>query len=155
VTPEPAAANGFDIERHYYTLDGKPLTLDGVSQNDRLVVTLKVTEIEPMHSRLLLVDHLPAGFKIENPRLGPQAGGPQLPWFASLGQPTHVEYRDDRFVAAYELDGRQAALLSIAYVMRAVTPGDYAQPPATVEDMYRPDRFARTESGRVEIGDAR
>ena len=40
---------------------------------------------------------------------------------------------------------------TVAYLVRAVTPGSFVHPPATVEDMYRPDRFARTASGRLEI----
>jgi hypothetical protein len=32
-----------------------------------------------------------------------------------------------------------------------VTPGSYVHPAATVEDMYRPERFARTAAGRLEI----
>jgi uncharacterized protein YfaS (alpha-2-macroglobulin family) len=39
----------------------------------------------------------------------------------------------------------------VAYIVRAVTPGSYVHPAATVEDMYRPDRFARTASGRLEV----
>jgi uncharacterized protein YfaS (alpha-2-macroglobulin family) len=40
---------------------------------------------------------------------------------------------------------------TVAYLVRAVTPGSFVHPPATVEDMYRPDRFARTASGQLEI----
>jgi uncharacterized protein YfaS (alpha-2-macroglobulin family) len=32
-----------------------------------------------------------------------------------------------------------------------VSPGSYIHPAATVEDMYRPDRFARTASGKLEV----
>ena len=39
----------------------------------------------------------------------------------------------------------------VAYTVRAVSPGRYAHPPAIVEDMYRPDRFARTAAGTVEV----
>jgi uncharacterized protein YfaS (alpha-2-macroglobulin family) len=35
--------------------------------------------------------------------------------------------------------------------MRAVSPGSYTHPGAYVEDMYRPERFARTAPGKVEI----
>ena len=35
----------------------------------------------------------------------------------------------------------------LAYVVRAVTPGTYAHPAATVEDMYRPQYSARTATG--------
>ena len=39
----------------------------------------------------------------------------------------------------------------MAYIVRAVTPGSFVHPAATVEDMYRPNRFARTASGRLEV----
>ena len=37
---------------------------------------------------------------------------------------------------------------TVAYVVRAVSPGSYVLPQAVVEDMYRPDRFGRTGTGR-------
>ena len=43
------------------------------------------------------------------------------------------------------------AQLVMAYVMRAVNPGIYTHAGARVEDMYRPDRFGRTGTGRVEV----
>ena len=36
-------------------------------------------------------------------------------------------------------------------VVRAVAPGTYTHPQAFVEDMYRPDRFGRTATGKVEV----
>jgi len=41
--------------------------------------------------------------------------------------------------------------VTLAYVVRAVTPGDYILPAATIEDMYAPDRFARTEAGKLKV----
>ena len=38
------------------------------------------------------------------------------------------------------------------YLARATTPGDYALPAATVEEMYRPEIFGRTEQGRFTVG---
>ena len=35
-------------------------------------------------------------------------------------------------------------MFTVAYVVRAVSPGKYVRPQASVEDMYRPDRFGRT-----------
>ncbi|WP_217579081.1 hypothetical protein, partial [Mesorhizobium sp. GbtcB19] len=40
---------------------------------------------------------------------------------------------------------------TLAYVVRAVTPGTYAQPAATVEDMYRPQYPARPATGVMEV----
>ncbi len=39
-------------------------------------------------------------------------------------------------------------MFTVAYVVRAVSPGHYVLPQAIVEDMYRPDRFGRTATGR-------
>jgi hypothetical protein len=63
----------------------------------------------------------------------------------------HTEYRDDRFVAAFDREPGQSAFFSIAYVARAVAPGLYVYPPATAEDMYRPDRYGRTAFGALEV----
>ena len=75
LTPEPAVSKGFTIERSYYTLDGKPVDLKSatggtgtVKQNDRFIAVVKIEAKEP-GGRVLLVDRLPAGFEIENPRL--------------------------------------------------------------------------------------
>ena len=136
-------------------MDGKPVTLDTVAQNTRIVVVLRATEIEAKHARVVLADHIPAGFEIENPRLG-NGASPQFPWLERLSLPEHTEYRDDRYVAAFNLRNRKPGVVTVAYVIRAVTPGRYAHPPALVEDMYRPERFARTASGTVEVtGDGR
>ena len=63
------------MERSYYTLDGTPVDLASatggsasVKQNERLVAVVKL-EAKEAGGRVLLVDRLPAGFEIENPRL--------------------------------------------------------------------------------------
>ena len=49
-------------------------------------------------------------------------------------------------------DNREpVASATVAYIVRAVTPGNFVHPAATVEDMYRPERFARTAAGRLEV----
>ena len=41
--------------------------------------------------------------------------------------------------------------MTVAYVVRAVTPGVYSLPAASVEDMYRPQYSARTGSRHMEV----
>jgi hypothetical protein len=165
LTPEPAAAKGFTIERSYYTLDGRKVELasaDGgtatLKQTDRLVVVLKIEGAES-GGRVLLVDRLPAGLEIENPRLIDSGDIGSLGWLKRTKEPEHTEFRDDRFVAAFNFfgdaerrgTGSEKPSAVVAYLVRAVTPGRFLHPAATVEDMYRPDRFARTASGRLEV----
>ncbi|MEL6291414.1 MAG: alpha-2-macroglobulin, partial [Pseudomonadota bacterium] len=158
---EPAASNGFEIERRYYTLDGQPATLGtagdaaAIAQNQKLVVVLTVRSAKK-GGRVLLVDRLPAGLEIENPALVASGAIKALGWIKSDLQPVHTEFRDDRFVAAYNLFGGRTVeggghVFHAAYIVRAVSKGTFAHPAATVEDMYRPERNARTASGRLTI----
>lgn len=152
---EPAESQGYSIERSFYQLDGKPADLNTVRQNDRLVVVLKVTEPQALFARLLLVDKLPAGLEIDNARLVDSGSLSGLDWLKSEIKPEHAEYRDDRFVAAFHRNGSgKPAIFYAAYIVRAVTPGDYVLPPAVIEDMYRPERFGRTAYGALTIAPA-
>ena len=72
-------------------------------------------------------------------------------WLSVDTTAVHTEARTDRFVAALNRDESDALEFSVAYTMRAVSPGSFARPGATVEDMYRPELFARSEAGRVEV----
>jgi uncharacterized protein YfaS (alpha-2-macroglobulin family) len=151
VTPEPAAENGFKIERLTYTLDGDPVDPTQVKQNTRLAVVLKITEAQPQFGRIIVADYLPAGFEIDNPRLVSSGDTGTLPWITDAVDPINTEFRDDRFTAAFERKRGDAAVFTVAYVVRAVSPGKYVRPQASVEDMYRPERFGRSASGNVEV----
>ena len=78
-----------------------------------------------------------------------------LTWIADAAQPVSSEFRDDRFTAAFDRKSDSGPVFTVAYVVRAVSPGRYVLPQAKVEDMYRPDRFGRTATGTVEITAAR
>jgi alpha-2-macroglobulin len=151
VTPEPAAEKGFRIERLYYTLDGEPADVTKVKQNERFVVVLKITEGQPTFGRIIIADYLPAGFEIDNPRLVSSGDTGALSWIEDAKDPENSEFRDDRFTAAFSRSASDKAVFTVAYVVRAVSPGKYVLPQAYVEDMYRPDRFGRTGVGSVEI----
>jgi uncharacterized protein YfaS (alpha-2-macroglobulin family) len=149
--PEPAAENGFKIERLYYSLDGEAADPAQARQNQRFVVVLKVTEPDPKFGRLIVADHLPAGFEIDNPRLVSSGETGTLSWIQDAKEPVHSEFRDDRFSAAFARAPGDPVAFSVAYVARAVSPGRYTLPQAYVEDMYRPDRYGRTETGTIEV----
>jgi alpha-2-macroglobulin len=168
LTAEPPVSRGFTVERTYYTLDGRKADLASatggtarLNQNDRLVVVLKVDATDT-GGRILLVDRLPAGLEIENPRLVDSGDIKSLSWLKTTVAPQHTEFRDDRFVAAFDFFGSvgrgrggdsadPASGATVAYIVRAVTPGSFVHPAATMEDMYRPARHARTAAGRLEV----
>lgn len=150
VQPLPAGGNGFSIDRTYYTLEGEETSIAEVEQNQRFVVVLHMTEDNAWPSRVLVSDLLPAGFEIDNPSLVDSADLSNFDWLEKPDT-AHLEFRDDRFVAAFDRTADSPREVSVAYVVRAVTPGVYAHPAASVEDMYRPEFSARTASGMMEV----
>ena len=94
-------------------------------------------------------DALPAGFEVETV-LGPEDAqkGP-FKFLGTLSATGVQEARDDRYVAALTVEGRKG--FAVAYVARAVTPGDFFLPGVEVRDMYRPAVSARSAPGRTRI----
>ena len=69
IEPDPAVAKGYAIERSFYKLDGTKLdALQSMVQNERVVVSLKVTEAQARYARLLVVDRLPPVSRSTIPR---------------------------------------------------------------------------------------
>ncbi len=148
--PEPAGGTGFAIARDYYALDGTPVTLDNVAVGTRLVTVLTVTPFGRQESRLMVNDPLPAGFEIDNPNL--LAGGDlaALDWLTEV-TPENTQFRQERFLSA--VDWRSDQPFQLAYIVRAVSPGSFHHPAASVEDMYRPDLRANTDAGTVTVSE--
>jgi uncharacterized protein YfaS (alpha-2-macroglobulin family) len=155
ITPEPAASNGFKIERNYFTLDGKPADPTKARQNDRFAVVLKVTEAKPEYGHIIVADYLPAGFEIDNPHLVSSGDTGTLDWIEDGEDTENTEFRDDRFTAAIERASDDKSVFTVAYVVRAVSPGKYVLPQAYVEDMYNPSRYGRTGTGSIEVRPAK
>jgi len=145
--PGPAGEYGYAIERAYYTMEGAPLTGD-VQIGDRLVTVLSVRPGEETRARLMVNDPLPAGFEIDNPNLLRAGDIRALDWL-DPAEADHTEFRTDRFLAAIDWEGRD--VFRLAYVVRAVSPGRYHHPAASVEDMYRPRYRANTDTGQLVI----
>jgi uncharacterized protein YfaS (alpha-2-macroglobulin family) len=151
VTPEPAASNGFKIERNYFKLDGKPADITRARQNDRFAVVLRITEAKPEFGHIMVSDYLPAGLEIDNPRLVSSGDSGTLDWIEDGEEPENTEFRDDRFTAAIDRASDDQSVFTVAYIVRAVSPGKYVLPQAYVEDMYNPSRYGRTGTGTVEV----
>ena len=150
VEPPSSSASNMRLTKAYYTMQGSKPDLQNLVQGDRIVIQLTLTPEERRTNPMIVEDLLPAGFEIEailRPSDG-QSGKGAFSWLGNIASPNIAESRDDRFVAA--IDVREKAV-SLAYVVRAVTPGNFVLPGAVTEDMYRPQVFARTPSGSVVI----
>ena len=162
----PAMANGLSLTKKYFATDGTALDPTTLPQNRRFIVVLQGASTDHATHRLALVDLLPAGWEIEG-IVKPDQAPAFLP---QLTRPRVREARDDRLVVALDLgddayyyrdwvtdedkEGDTEARkghFTVAYVVRAVTPGTFVLPEAVVEDMYRPGVMARTIAGEVRV----
>ncbi|MBS1202595.1 MAG: alpha-2-macroglobulin, partial [Chromatiaceae bacterium] len=147
----PAGGNGYTLERAYYDLDGRRMQLDGVPQGQRLVAVVTVRADQKRQARLIVDDPLPAGLEIDNPNLLGSGDLAQIPGLSLLDATAHREFRSDRFVAAVERTAEDPLVFQLGYLLRAVSPGVFAQPPASVEDMYDPAQRAWTGGGTATV----
>ncbi|ELX8378330.1 alpha-2-macroglobulin [Providencia vermicola] len=155
-TPTPSS-NVLSVKRTYLDLQGQPITLDRLRSGEMVVVKLEVNASQ-MVPDALVVDLLPAGLELENQNLANSSANlsetaPNLQEVIDdmqQAQISHMEYRDDRFVAAVEV--QQYKPTTLVYLARAVTPGVYNIPVPQVESMYVPEwRAVGNASGQLEI----
>ncbi|MFT5776968.1 alpha-2-macroglobulin family protein, partial [Hyphomonas sp.] len=149
----PAASSKLKTDKTFFTMTGGKVDLSRVNQGDQLVVRVSVTPLERRLNPVIIADLLPAGFEIETVlrpadgrRKGESSGA--FAFVGEIGDAQSQQAQDDRFVAAVDVYGEPVTL---AYVVRAVTPGAFAMPGVVAEDMYRPAVYARSSAGRVTI----
>ncbi len=144
-----AQASGITVEKRLMSFTGGGVDPAGLRQGDRVIVLISGRSGQARATSLVVDDPLPAGFEIETV-LGPDdaQSGP-FKFLGKLSEADVQESRDDRYIAAVDLPGREA--FAFAYVARAVTPGDYLLPGVQARDMYRPSISARTAATRTAI----
>jgi len=158
--PPAVQSAGLSLQKAFFSLTGQPIDPTAIKQGNQVIVRL-TGRAEAQNAMLTVVDDaLPAGLEIEailKPGDGqspPTEGNQKIAAgrFAFLGQitePSQQEKRDDRYTAALTLTGAKPFVL--AYVARAVTPGDYFLPGTEAQNMYRPAVNAHTASGRLKV----
>lgn len=143
-----ARGYGYRMKRSYYTVEGEKVDLSSVKTGDRLVTVLSIYPAEKGGARLMVNDPLPAGFEIDNPNLLRQGDIRGMEWLDPV-EGEHSEFRADRFLTA--VNWRSDQPFDLAYIVRAISPGEFHHPAAVVEDMYQPEYRANTASGRLVI----
>ncbi|MDN5567241.1 MAG: hypothetical protein L0G27_00570 [Paracoccus sp. (in: a-proteobacteria)] len=152
-TPPQAGGNGYAITRDYYDLEGQALDPSLVALGTRMAVVITVspfTRAENEGGRLIVNDPLPAGFEIDNPNLLRAGDISALSWLDDLADPEMSQFLHDRFTAA--VNWTQPEPFRLAYLVRAVTPGIFRHPAASVEDMYRPEYRGWSDGSQVRVG---
>jgi uncharacterized protein YfaS (alpha-2-macroglobulin family) len=144
--------NGLAVGRTYRDLAGDVIDLSQgtVKLGDVIYVEDEISNTSgAMIQNIALVDRLPAGFEIENPRLG---RGFKADWINPDDDwaTDYFNLRDDRVEAFGSLAGRSSAKL--IYTISAVTSGTYATPPIEAEAMYDPTLWAREKGSTAVVG---
>ena len=146
-----AGGDGYAIDRRYYTMEGEEVSTGAMVSGERYVTVLRVSPFGQSEARLIVNDPLPAGLEIDNPNLMRGGDVSALDWLELLADVQNAEFRQDRFIAA--VDWRSDKPFELGYIVRAVSPGSFHHPAASVEDMYRPAFRARTDTGRVIVAE--
>lgn len=136
-------SKGLKIYRKYFDESGHEANLSSVTQGKLIVVSVT---LEPQSGReldnIVVVDMLPAGFEIENPRLRTRGSLKFTP--LSNFDAVYEDIRDDRMLL---FTGRFNSARTYSYTVRAVTPGKFVIPNAYAQAMYDPEIKAESYEG--------
>ncbi|MBD3162925.1 MAG: hypothetical protein GF328_12535, partial [Candidatus Latescibacteria bacterium] len=135
---------GVCVRREWRTPSGEPVELDSLSVGDlvRVEVTLRATEDRRI-GNVAVVDPLPGGFEVENPRLDSSARMPR-----QRAECDRVEFLDDRVVLFATANGHEQVF---TYAIRATGAGSFSVPPVQASCMYEPSVASISGGGRVEV----
>jgi uncharacterized protein YfaS (alpha-2-macroglobulin family) len=135
------------VRRRYLAEDGEPIE-DGVFKHgDMIVAEISVKALTANLENVVVVDMLPAGFEIENPRLESRAG---ISWLSKKRfKPDYIDIRDDRLIFFGKFQRRKEQ--KFYYALRAVTQGEFKLPPVAAEAMYDPSKSSVASSGQISV----
>ncbi len=141
---------GLKLSRRYLRQDGS--TLDPSSDmklGDVVFAAIEIsnTSSDPIEN-IALVDRLPAGWEIENPRLGRGTTADFIDQ-NQLWAPQYMNIRDDRLEVFGPLKGGETK--NVYYAARAVVSGTFTIPPLEAEAMYDPRIWARQPGGKANV----
>jgi uncharacterized protein YfaS (alpha-2-macroglobulin family) len=134
------------VRRRYFNKDGEELTRQFV-HGDLIISEVTVKALTANLENVVVVDMLPTGFEIENPRLESREG---IPWLKAQDfKPDYLDIRDDRLIFFGTFPRQRER--KFYYALRAVTQGEFTLPPIAAEAMYDATKSTVTGSARIEV----
>lgn len=147
--PVKATDSGIVVRRQYLDKKGQPLDLRAVKQGELVIAKITLTTARANTKNLVIVDLLPAGLEIDNPRLG---SSESIEWMGEDAGSFPVEYmdiRDDRLLLFTSLYEQKE--YTFYYGLRVVSQGDFIVPPIKAECMYEPEVFSISGTGQMKV----
>ena len=134
------------VRRRYFNKDGEERSGTFV-HGELLIAEVNVKSLTANLENVVVVDMLPTGFEIENPRLESRAG---IPWLKTQDfKPDYIDIRDDRLIFFGTFPRQRER--KFYYALRAVTRGEFTLPPIVAEAMYDTTKSAVTGSTRIAV----
>ena len=135
------------VRRRYFNKDGEERT-GTFAHGELIIAEVNVKALTANLENVVVVDMLPTGFEIENPRLESRAG---ISWLKAQDfKPDYIDIRDDRLIFFGTFPRQRER--KFYYALRAVTQGEFTLPPIVAEAMYDTTKSAVTGSTRIVVG---
>ncbi|MFB6373087.1 MAG: hypothetical protein ABEN55_08225, partial [Bradymonadaceae bacterium] len=152
---------GMSITREYINADGQSINPYGIEVGDMFYVRLRIdNETNEDIDNVAIVDRLPAGLEIENPRLsGNMKTVSNLVDDDSYDEHhrrdtpdwwyEHMNIRDDRIQFFGDLPDHETR--EVVYAVRATLGGTFRQPPVEAQAMYVPTTWSRKRGNKIRV----
>ncbi|MFQ5602658.1 MAG: MG2 domain-containing protein [bacterium] len=139
--------NDLMVRRRYLDENGNAIHYNNFQQGEMVIAEISVKALNESLQNVAIVDMLPAGLEIENPRLQSRKG---IDWIGNRAyRPMYMDIRDDRLILYG--DFRFGQSVKFYYGLRAVTQGSFILPPIRAEAMYAPDKASVASSGSITV----
>ncbi|MGE5604155.1 MAG: MG2 domain-containing protein [Bacteroidota bacterium] len=143
----PEYDQGLAVRRVYRDRRGDLINPSQIRQGDLIIAQLTITTKQDNLSNIAIVDLLPTGLEIDNPRL---ANNSNFAWMSERSAtPDYMDIRDDRMALFYSFP--KAGTYQFYYALRAVACGEFILPPVKAECMYQPELSSIASSGGITI----
>ena len=134
------------VRKTFLSRSGNLISGASFEQNDLIVIKITASATDNSSiENVVITDLLPAGFEIENPRIG---SVPELNWITNNTTPDHFDIRDDRINYFTTLNGYEK---NFYYLVRAVSKGTFQMGPVSADAMYDGEYHSINGAGTVTV----
>ncbi len=135
------------VRRSWQDVGGQPLNAGAMRVGDLIAVEVTIVceglDEDAQIENVAIVDRLPGGVEVENPRLATSAVSKD-----EVDVPDRAEFLDDRVVLFTPVGGK---MRTYRYLLRATTAGVFANPAIEASCMYDPAFASVHGGGTVEV----
>lgn len=143
---------GLEVEREFLGADGSPIDKSSHKLGDLAYVRLTIKNTSSTSQQnVALVDRVPAGWEIQNPRHSTNGSRRAMSNFYSgrMWKTDHMDVRDSKIAVFGGL--RRSEEAQVVYAVRATLAGEFTVPSVHAESMYDADVWAREKREKITV----